>query len=197
LIIKPINDRGYVLVAGSEGCPDMSSVKSFNIVQKAEKDIAIELLNNETGSTKAGTMTQKGYFQLGKVFEAGKDVLCVDFNKTGICLRVATREEVDSNSKVEIERKNAARKAPTSKASQKSNIEAMLASGTIKAVDGKPGAYEYVKAASINENDKVTCLRKSGVFTVKSIDKKAGVVSAEDTNKQHHYFGLKEVAVAK
>jgi hypothetical protein len=193
--IKLINERGYVLVAGLENAPDCSNVKSFDIKSNGEKDITITLFQDETG-TKAGEMVKKGYFQLGKIFEM--DTLCVSFpSKDQIHVRIATKKEIDESNKQNNEKKTSAKKSSVGKAEKKtSSIEKMLAEGVIKQGE-KVGMYEFTQPTDVNENDKITCLRKSGTFTVKKIDHEKGIISAEDSNKQHHYFGLREVAIAK
>jgi len=193
--IKPINDRGYVLVAGLENVPAIAKFKSFEVITNSEKNITINLLDDETGN-KVGAMTQKGYFQLGEVFTAGRDVLNIEFPSVNqIAFRVATSEEIDVSNKSATEKK-AAKKVGGKKAEKTSTIDALLADGTIKQVEGKAGRFEYSNPVEVTENDKVTCLRKSGLFTVKSIDKTKGVITAIDNNSQNHYFGIKEVAVA-
>lgn len=197
--IKLINDRGYVLVAGLEGVPEIAKFVSFEIIPKAdnEKDITIKLLADDKG-TKIGEMVKKGYFQLGEIFEGGKDSICVSFKDDNkINMRVATKEEVDENSKATMVKK-AEKKTSKGKSSDKTSaIDKLLAEGIIKQDGDKAGRFVYVKPHEVTENDKITCLRKSGTFTVKSVDKAKGVVSAEDNNKQHHYFSTKEVALTK
>jgi hypothetical protein len=207
-IVSMVNDRGYLFVGKHEGCPDLSKVKTYDLTSHEEKDqknTTFTFHGDDTGKIEAGNMVRNGYLQVGKIFkERDEKIVTILFRTDGkILVAVASKEEIAASKAAE--EANDARKAESKKAGKKQGpgrpaeedlIAKLVKEGKVAPVEGKEGRFEYIIAPEVKAGDNITALRKSGTFIVKSVNNEKGHIDTVDASGAHHFFGIKEVAIA-